>query len=49
MLTLLNEFAGELLDLQGRWLEMTNHILTEQRQVLTDIATIVSDWGQQLR
>jgi hypothetical protein len=49
MLTLLNEFAGEILDLQGRWLEITNHILTEQRQVLTDIATIVSDWGQQLR
>jgi hypothetical protein len=49
MLGLLNEFAGELLDLQGRWLEITNHVLTEQRQVLTEIATIVSDWGQQLR
>jgi hypothetical protein len=48
MLTLLKEFAGELLDLQGSWLEITNHVLVQQRQVLTDIATIVSDWGQQL-
>ena len=49
MLALLKEFAGELLDLQGRWLDITNHVLAQQRQVLTDIATIVSDWGQQLR
>jgi len=44
MLTLLKDFAGELLDLQGRWLEITNHILSRQRQVLTDIATLVSEW-----
>jgi hypothetical protein len=49
MLALLKEFAGELLDLQGRWLEITNHILARQRRVLTDIATLVSQWGQQLR
>jgi hypothetical protein len=49
MLSLLKEFAGELLSLQGRWLEVTNHILAQQRQALTDIATIVSNWGQQLR
>jgi hypothetical protein len=46
MLLLLKDFAGELLDLQSRWLEITNHILSQQRQVLTDIATLVSDWGQ---
>ena len=44
VLFLLKDFAGELLDLQGRWLEITNHILTRQRQVLTDISTLVSDW-----
>ena len=49
MLALLKEFAGELLDLQGRWLDITNHVLAQQRRVLSDIATIVSDWGQQLR
>ena len=46
VLTLLKDFSGELLDLQGRWLEITNHILSQQRQVLTEIATLVSDWGQ---
>ena len=46
MLPLLQNFAGELLDLQGRWLEVTNHIITQQRQVLTDIATLVSEWGR---
>lgn len=46
MLTLLKDFAGELLDLQGRWLEITNHVLSQQRQVLTEIATVVSEWGQ---
>jgi hypothetical protein len=46
MLTLLKDFAGELLDLQGRWLEISNHVLSQQRQVLTEIATLVSDWGQ---
>ena len=46
MLPLLKNFAGELLDLQGRWLEITNHIITQQRQVLTDIATLVSEWGR---
>jgi hypothetical protein len=46
VLFLLKDFAGELLDLQGRWLEITNHILTRQRQVLTDLATLVSDWEQ---
>jgi hypothetical protein len=46
MLALLKDFAGELLDLQGRWLEITNHILSQQRQVLTDIATLVSEWGR---
>ena len=49
MLPLLRDFAGELLDLQGRWLEITNHILSRQRQVLTDIATLVSDWEQRSR
>jgi len=46
MLILLKDFAGELLDLQRRWLDITNHILSQQRQVLTEIATLVSDWGQ---
>jgi uncharacterized protein with von Willebrand factor type A (vWA) domain len=46
MLPLLKNFAGELLDLQGRWLEITDHIITQQRQVLTDIATLVSEWGR---
>jgi hypothetical protein len=49
MLALLKEFAGELIDLQGRWLEVTNHIIAQQRRVLTDIATIVSEWGQRLQ
>jgi hypothetical protein len=49
MLPLLKDFAGELLDLQGRWLEITNHILSRQRQVLTDMATLVSEWQQKSR
>jgi hypothetical protein len=48
MLTLLKDFAGELLDLQGSWLEVTNHILSQQRRVLTEVTTLVSDWGQRL-
>jgi hypothetical protein len=48
MLALLKDFTGELLDLQGRWLEITNHILSQQRQVLTDVATLVSEWGRKL-
>jgi hypothetical protein len=46
MLTLLKDFAGELLDLQRRWLDITHHVLSQQRQVLTEIATLVSDMGQ---
>ena len=46
MLTLLKDFAGELLDLQRRWLDITNHTLSQQRRVLTEIATVVSEWGQ---
>jgi len=46
MLMLLKDFAGELLGLQGRWLEISNHILAQQRRVLTDITTLVSDWSE---
>jgi hypothetical protein len=46
MLTLLKDFAGELLDLQRRWLEITNHTLSRQRQVLTEIVTLIGEWGQ---
>ena len=46
MLTLLKDFAGEFLDLQRRWLDITNHTLSRQRLVLTEIATLVSEWGQ---
>lgn len=46
MLMLLKDFAGELLDLQRRWLDITNHTLSQQRRVLTEITTLVSDWGQ---
>jgi UDP-N-acetylmuramyl tripeptide synthase len=46
MLTLLKDFAGELLDLQRRWLDITNHTLSQQRRVLTEVATLVSEWGQ---
>ena len=46
MLTLLKDCAGELLDLQRRWLDITNHTLSQQRRVLTEIATLVSKWGQ---
>jgi hypothetical protein len=46
MRAILKDFAGELLDLQGRWLEITQHILSRQRQVLTDLATLVSEWGR---
>jgi hypothetical protein len=46
MLTLLKDFAGELLDLQRRWLEITNHTLSRQRQVLTQIVTLIGEWGQ---
>jgi hypothetical protein len=49
MLLLLKDFAGELLDLQGRWLEITNHILSRQRRVLIDITTLVSEWEQRSR
>jgi hypothetical protein len=45
MLMLLKDFAGELLDLQRRWLDITNHTLSQQRRVLTEITTLVSDWG----
>jgi hypothetical protein len=46
VLFLLKDFASELLDLQGRWLEITNHVLTRQRQVLTDITTLIGEWQQ---
>jgi hypothetical protein len=46
MLTLLKDFAGELLDLQRRWLDITNHTLSQQRRVLIEIATLISEWGQ---
>ena len=46
MLTLLKDFAGELLDLQRRWLEITNHTLSRQRRVLTEIVTLIGEWGQ---
>jgi len=46
MLMLLKDLAGELLDLQRRWLDITNHTLSQQRRVLTEIATLVSEWGQ---
>jgi hypothetical protein len=46
MLTLLKNFAEELLDLQRRWLDITNHTLTQQRRVLTEIVTLISEWGQ---
>lgn len=49
MLPLLKDFAGELLDLQGRWLEITNHIISRQRHVLIEIATLVSEWEQKSR
>ena len=49
MLPLLKDFTGELLDLQGRWLEITNHIISRQRQMVSEIATLVNDWEQRLR
>jgi hypothetical protein len=48
MLTLLKNFAEEFLDLQRRWLDITNHTLTRQRQVLTEIVGLISDWGQKM-
>jgi hypothetical protein len=46
MLTLLKDVAGELLDLQRRWSDITNHTLSRQRQVLTEIVTLIDEWGQ---
>jgi hypothetical protein len=49
MLPLLKDFTGELLDLQSRWLEITNHIISRQRQMVSEIATLVNDWEQRSR
>lgn len=47
VLLLLKDFAGELITLQGRWLEITNHVLTRQRRVLAEMTTLISEWGRQ--
>ncbi len=43
---LMKELADALLDLQARWLEITDHITVRQRQLLTELAAIADAWGR---
>lgn len=43
---LMKEVADALLDLQARWLEITEHITLRQRQLLTELAGIADESGR---
>ena len=45
MLMLLKHFAEELLDLQRRWLEITNHTLAQQRRSCVRLPSIEPPHG----
>jgi flagellar biosynthesis regulator FlaF len=44
---LLKDAADALMDLQGRWLEITNLITQRQRQLLTELAALANEWQKQ--
>ena len=44
---LLKDAADALMDLQGRWLEITNLITQRQRQLLTELAALANGWQKQ--
>jgi flagellar biosynthesis regulator FlaF len=44
---LLKDAADALMDLQGRWLEITNLITQRQRQLLTELAALANKWQKQ--
>lgn len=44
---LLKDAADALMDLQGRWLEVTNLITQRQRQLLTELAALANEWQKQ--
>lgn len=44
---LLKDAADALMDLQGRWLEITDLITQRQRQLLTELAALANEWQKQ--
>ena len=44
---LVKEVAAALLNLQGKWREMSDHLAHRQRQLLTEFAAIVDAWPKQ--
>jgi uncharacterized protein YoxC len=47
MVALLKNVADTVIDLQNRWLEITEHITHHQRQLLTELAALASEWQRQ--
>ena len=41
---LVKEVAAALLNLQGKWREMSDHLAHRQRQLLTEFAAIIDQW-----
>ena len=41
---LLKDVADTVVDLQDRWLEITEHITHRQRQLLTELAALANGW-----
>ena len=44
MVVLLKNVADTVMDLQDRWLEITEHITHRQRQLLTELAALANEW-----
>ena len=44
MMVLLKNVADTVMDLQDRWLEITEHITHRQRQLLTELAALANEW-----
>jgi hypothetical protein len=47
LVALLKHVADTVIDLQDRWLEITEHITHHQRQLLTELATLANEWHHQ--
>ena len=41
---LLKEVAAELGDLQGKWLQITDHIIHHQQRWLADLTAVADEW-----
>jgi len=44
---LLKDAADALMDLQARWMEITDLITQRQRQLLTELAALANEWQKQ--